>query len=448
MNPSRLALLPLLAVLLFTWSEVPAATEQTAGGASQKRPNVVFILVDDMGYGDIGSYGVTDIRTPHLDRLAREGVRLTDFYANGPVCTPTRAAFVTGRYQQRVGLEWAIWPGVKEAGLPASETSIARMLKGNGYATALFGKWHLGYKPEFGPVAHGFDEFFGILSGNVDHYSHREENGEPDLYENTRPVEQAGYMTDLITARSVAFIDQHKGDPFFTYVAYNSVHWPFQPPDAPSDIRTRETWYAGTRAGYVRMLESIDAGVGRILAALDRHDLTRDTLVIFTNDNGGERLSRNAPLFHRKGTLWEGGIRVPCLLRWPARLPAGVSSGVPAMTMDMTATILAATGTAPPAGRTLDGINLLPVLLGQQSPSERTLFWRITRDERKQKAARRGRWKYLRDGTIDLLYDLQTDIGERHDVGSANPQVLAELRKLLRQWEQEVDRTPPMFTVK
>ncbi|MGH6631173.1 MAG: sulfatase-like hydrolase/transferase, partial [Burkholderiales bacterium] len=350
-----------------------------------------------------------DIRTPHLDRLARQGVRLTNCYANGPVCTPTRAAFVTGRYQQRVGLEWALTVATKEPGLPVAETSIARMLKNDGYRTALFGKWHLGYQPEFGPNAHGFDEFFGILGGNVDQYSHKVINGEPDLYEQTQPIEKPGYLTELITDRAVAFVNSatgHARDPFFLYVAYNAVHWPFQPPNRPDAVRVRETWHDGTRQDYAQMLESVDAGIGRILQALDQQGLARETLVIFTNDNGGERLSRNEPLFNSKGTLWEGGIRVPCLLRWPGHLPAGKVSGQTAITMDLTATILAATNTKPE--RQLDGINLLPLLQGKQAPRERTFFWRIERTERRQKAVRQGKWKYVWDGdnSHELLFDL------------------------------------------
>src|SRR3982751_3608815 len=180
-------------------------------------------------------------------------------------------------------------PGQTKPGLPASETSLARMLKGNGYATALFGKWHLGYKPEFGPKAHGFDEFFGLLSGNVDHYSHKEDNGEPDLYDGTEPVERAGYATDLITERALAFVNRHAREPFFLYVAYNAVHWPFQPPDRPDDVRAPKNWTGGTRRDYARMMERVDDGVGALLAALERHDLAGRTLVIFADDNGGER---------------------------------------------------------------------------------------------------------------------------------------------------------------
>jgi arylsulfatase A len=228
---SRLSPRLCAALALITFSLTVTAQPRPANQTAQRRPNVVLMMADDMGYADIGSYGARDIRTPHLDRLAREGVRLTDFYSNGPVCTPTRAALMTGRYQQRVGLEWATVPTLHpDAGLPVSEPTVARMLKNNGYRTALFGKWHLGYKAEFNPVRHGFEEFFGLLGGNVDMNSHRNRFGTLDCYEGEQVVQKSGYLTDLITARSVEFINQNAREPFFLYVAYNAVHWPFQPP--------------------------------------------------------------------------------------------------------------------------------------------------------------------------------------------------------------------------
>ena len=411
--------------------------------AESSRPNVVFILADDMGYGDLGSYGVTDISTPNLDRLAREGVRLTNSYSAGPVCTPTRVAFLTGRYQQRVGLEWAS-VGIGDAGLATSEISVARMLKNNGYATALFGKWHAGGTAEFGPNAHGFDKFFGFLGPNVDFYTHREvvpKPGVPDLFENTEPVEREGYLTDLITERSVLFLQRHAGTPFFLFVSYNAPHWPFQPPDRRWEARP-ENRLEGTRRDYAGMVERIDDGVGQILETLAAQGLSRNTLVIFTNDNGGERLSRNAPFFHHKATLWEGGIRVPCLVRWPGQLPAGKTSEQAVITMDLTASILAATGTVPPQGRTLDGINILPILKGQKPPEERTFFWRIDEQGIVQKAVRRGRWKYVLDGIekLEMLFDLESDPGERYTLFYEHPEVVGGLRNSLKTWEQEVDR--------
>jgi arylsulfatase A-like enzyme len=409
---------------------------------------VVLIVLDDLGYGDLGCFGCPDIRTPYIDRLARQGVKLTSFYANGPVCTPTRAALMTGRYQQRVGLEWAISPGQKEPGLPVEEPSLPRMLKQAGYATALFGKWHLGYRREFGPLAHGFDEFFGLLSADIDNYSHREITGEPDLYEGDQPVQRKGYMTDLLTQRAVAFIESHASKPFFLEIAYNAVHWPFQPPDRPDDVREVRTWYKGTRRDYAKMLERVDDGVGAILGALERRGLTDRTLVILTNDNGGEQLSRGAPLAGYKGYLLEGGIRVPCLIRWPGRLASGKVSSLPAITMDLTATILAATGATPPEGRKLDGLDLVPILSGKTPAPERTLFWRIDPRRSAQWAARKSKWKYIRYAGGELLFDLDADIGERRDLSLRHPAIVTELREELARWEAEIARERPRFSVR
>ncbi len=416
-------------------------------GPAAARPNVVLILTDDMGYADLGCYGGKDIRTPNTDRLAKQGTRLTSFYSNGPVCTPTRAALMTGRWQQRVGLEWAIYPGEKKPGLPASETCVARMLRDAGYRTGMFGKWHLGYRPEYGPNAHGFEVFTGLLSGNIDYYSKKQINGDHDWYEDTTPKQEKRYSTDVITDRAVAFIDRHHKEPFFLYVPYNGVHWPFQAPDRPDDVRDRKTWFRGGRKDYAAMLERVDLGVGKILAALERHKLAEDTLVLFTNDNGGERNSDNGPLFHHKATLWEGGIRVPCLLRWPGHVPAGRVSAQPAITMDLTATLLAACGVKPPRGRTLDGIDLLPHLKSGKVV-ERTFFWRIDRADRKQWAVRHGDWKYLRDGGIELLFDLARDPGERKTLAYRHPGTLVQLRDRLAAWEKVMARHKPEHVVK
>jgi arylsulfatase A-like enzyme len=413
----------------------------------RQHPNVVLIITDDVGYGDIGSYGATDIRTPNIDRLAAEGVRLTDFYA-APQCTPTRAALMTGRYQQRVLLERALATvgASLEQGLPASGRSLPQLLKNNGYATGLVGKWHLGFKPEFGPNAHGFDYFFGFLSGYIDFYHHtRGGDGAPDLFENTTAVREDGYMTDLITTRSVQFIAKHAGAPFFLEVAYNAAHWPFQPPDRPSKAAGNGAFQGpassppATRKDYAAMLERADEGVGEIVKELERRGLTQNTLVIFTNDNGGEWLSSNAPLFHRKDTLWEGGIRVPAIFRWPGRLPAGTTSGQVGITMDLTASILAATNTPVPANARPDGIDILPVLEGRTPAIARTLFWRIATPNRQQRAVRKGDWKALIDGDDLLLFDLRTDLGERNDMAARRPDLAAELRPLIVAWEADVD---------
>ena len=429
-----------------------------------RRPNVIFVLVDDLGYADLGCTGAADVRTPHIDRLAKEGVRCTDFYANAPVCTPTRAAFLTGRWQQRVGLEWAMgftaeqrrrqgdrWvdePDKLALGLPTTEPSVARMLQGAGYATACFGKWHLGFKPEYNPTRHGFDEYFGVLLGHADFYSYNYFDGTYHLYENDKPAKAKGYLTDRINDRAVEYINRQGKKPFFLYVPYNAVHWPFQPPDRPEPALTEKNKYDGTRKDYVAMLGRIDDGVGRMLAALEKQGVADDTLFLFSSDNGGERLSDNAPLFNHKTTLWEGGIRVPCLMRWPARLPQGKVTPQPAITMDLTATILAAAGARPPKDYRPDGIDLLPILTGKQAGQERTFYWRIDRAGRKQKAVRHGQWKFLQDDMVEMLFDLEKDVSERTDLAYRRPDVLAKLKKLLADWEADLARNPPPFVVR
>jgi len=404
------------------------------------RPNIVLILMDDLGYGDIGSYGVPDAKTPNIDRLAREGVKLSDFYANGANCSPTRTGFITGRYQQRYGIEWPLGSvaGDSARGLLPSETSLPRLLKSAGYATGLIGKWHLGWNPEFHPNRHGFDEFWGFLGGYLDYYSNVGEFDRHDLFHNGSRTRDSAYLTDEITARAKSFIEEHRGAPFFLEVAYNATHWPFERPGLEAHQRGRPNSRDGTRADYVAMLESADRGVGIILTTLDRLKLTRNTLVVFTSDNGGEWLSRNAPLFHRKSTLWEGGIRVPAIFRWPARLPAGIESKQVGITMDLTASILAAAGARPPASYRPDGIDLVPMLEGR-SVIERTLFWRIQGPGRVQRAIRRGRWKYLRDGGHEFLFDLEGDASEHQDLTVTHAAMLPEFRKLLVVWEADVD---------
>jgi arylsulfatase A-like enzyme len=356
---------------------------------------------------------------------------------------------MTGRYQQRVGLEWVLTPADTAKGLPATPPTLARRLKDAGYATALVGKWHLGWKEEFRPTRHGFDEFFGFLSGAVDYYGHRNEAGQPDLYDNDRPVEASGYLTDLVTARAETFVDRQADRPFFLEVAYNAPHWPYEPPDLapPPDFPSGSVeevinqWaFDGRRADYVRMLERADAGIGRVLAALDRHGLADRTLVVFAGDNGGESFSRMGPLFHHKGSLWEGGIRVPCLLRYGPRLPAGTVSTQPAITMDLTATILAAAGVEAPADPPLDGVDLAPLLAGGGRLQERTFFWRLPAGNRTT-AVRHGKWKYVAERRFPgLLFDLSVDPGERHDLAALHPELVARLRALTADWERAVDR--------
>lgn len=437
----------IIATLVLATLSAAALLAQPAA-AREDRPNVILIITDDAGYGDLGSYGAPDIKTPNIDSLAKAGTRFTDFYANASTCTPTRAGLISGRYQQRVQLERPL-SSVRvdgEFGLPATGHSLPRLLANNGYATGLVGKWHLGYKPEFSPGAHGFNYFFGLKAGYGDYYQHTDSDGRPDLFENEEPVTRAGYMTDLITERSLKFIADRAAQPFFLEVAYTAPHWPYQVPDRPSVAigNARHVMpfdeNPETRADYVKMVERVDRGVGDILAALDTLGLNRNTIVIFTNDNGGEWLSRNAPLAHRKFTLWEGGIRVPALVRWPGRVPAGHVTPQVGITMDLSASILAATGTPVPAEARLDGINLFPVLEGRTPVVERTLFWRVQIGGLNQRAVRSGDMKLLVDGTARyLLFNVRKDLGERDDLAAQQTAVVQRLRQQLLEWEKDVD---------
>lgn len=413
--------------------------------AQRRPPNIIFFLSDDLGYGDLGCYGSKDIKTPHIDRIAREGVRFTDCYANAPVCTPTRVGFLTGRYQQRFGkdLEWALGANNnKTAGLNPSHSVLPRALKQAGYASGIFGKWHVGWNPEFRPMRHGFDEFFGILLGNADMYTHKYHDNSDDLWENDQPVKRTGYLTELLAERAANFVDKNAGRPFFCYVPFNAVHWPFQPPGKPGP-RPAAMWRDGERSEYAAMTESMDKAVGHVLDAVRRRGQEGNTIVVFTNDNGGERLSESGGFFHTKSTLFEGGIRVPGVMRWPGVIKPGMTSKQVCATMDFTRTFLGAAGVTPPDGIRLDGIDLAPVVSGKQASIDRAMFWRINADGRRQIAARRGRWKYIDDNTgnrtfPELLFDLEADPWERRNVFYSHQRIAAELRAAALAWDKEV----------
>lgn len=449
--------------ILIAFGTLVAAASPVAAQQGSK-PNVVFVLIDDMGYADLGCMGGKDAKTPNIDRIAKEGVKFTQFYSNAPVCTPTRAAFITGRYQQRSGLEWALgftaeqwkrdgnkWtpePDKYAPGLVPNGRSIAQLLRALGYRCGVFGKWHLGFQPRFNPLRHGFDEYFGVLTGHADYYTYNYFDGTHVLREGEEPAKAKGYLTDLINDRAVKFIDNNAREPFFLYVPHLALHFPFQVPDNPRQVLTKENHNKGTRKDYIAMLERVDQGVGQILAALKKHKLTDNTLVILSSDNGGYYLSDNTPFFHHKSTLWEGGVRVPCLMRWPAQLPKGKSNDTVGITMDLTATILAAAGHKHTPNVPLDGIDLVPILKGEQDDKDRMLFWRIDRQGRKQKSVRDGNWKYLKDDMIEMLFDLDKDVGQRHNLNYRHPDVVERLRKAMDAWEAEMDREPREFWVR
>ncbi len=433
-----------------------AGTFTVEASAERQRPNIVIILLDDVGYGDLGCYGCKDIATPNIDRLADEGLRFTDFYANAPVCTPTRCGLMTGRWQQRLGLEWAFgftalqsrnvngqWvpePDMHALGMPTGEKTIADMLKARGYATGAFGKWHLGYPPQYNPVKRGFDEYFGTLLGHADYFRYNYMDGTYALRDGLESPHPKGYITDLTSQRAVQFIAKHADEPFFLYVPYLAVHAPYQPPLRPDPPVSSKGMNDGDRKVYKAMLEKADEGVGLMLAELEKHNLTDDTLFVVCSDNGGAHYSDNSPLFSGKQTVWEGGIRVPCVMRFPAKLPAGKVVKQSAITMDLTATAAALAGAEPPPDRAFDGIDLMPILTGTRPPAERTFFWRIDRPGRKQSAIRHGRWKYVVDGGyVHMLFDLENDIQEHKNLAIWRPDIMRDLQRRLADWEAEMD---------
>lgn len=348
-----------------------ASSPKLFAATPTSRPNVIFILTDDLAWGDLSLYGRSDYSTPNLDQLAREGTRLTNAYANQAVCTPTRVAFYTGRYAARlpIGLREPLGYVTQvgtSVGLPPEHPTIASLLKGNGYDTALIGKWHAGYFPTYGPLQSGFNEYFGNRGPAVDYFRHTDANNVPDLWDNDTPVTRSGYLTDLYTDRAISFIQRSRTKPFFLTLTYTSPHWPWQGPNdeaTTANLQGNQWLNTGSTAVYGEIVKNLDANVGRLLQALKASGLEENTLVIFTSDNGGQNSYSNfGALRGLKGQLFEGGIRVPAFLRWPGVIPANQVSRQTAVTFDWTATILAATQTAADPNYPLDGQNLLPVV--------------------------------------------------------------------------------------
>ena len=446
------------------------------GSPNAQTPNIILIMADDLGYGDVGCYGCTDIRTPAIDNLADEGVRFTTFYANAPECTPTRTALLTGRYQHRAGgLECALGIGnvgryddairlrrTNDLGLPVEQTTIARMLKDAGYATAICGKWHLGYEPKFFPLKHGFDYWFGPVGGAVDYFHHCEYTGQQALYLNDRPIKREGYLTDLITDEAVKFIQRRQNTPFFLYVAYTAPHTPYQGPDDKKPEPVPQADYSkGSRTTYVSMVESMDDGIGKILKTVKDRKIAAHTLVIFMSDNGANKTGNNFPFSGYKGNLFEGGIRVPCIVKWPGVLEEGMVSNQACMTLDFSRSIVRAAGTKPPRDRPFDGIDILQTLSAvlrtpygghlsvetNQPVQKRTLFWRARRGQRTRKAVRDGFLKYLRlqegDDAKEYLFDLERDPAEKNNLFSKRKENVQKLKILSKNWEQEVRHNRP-----
>jgi arylsulfatase A-like enzyme len=468
-------LVPLLSRLVVLSGLVCGTAE---GATPDRRPNIVIIMADDLGYGDLGGPWGGRASTPHLDQLAREGLRFTDFHSNGAMCTPTRASLLTGRYPQRMGFERAYaTKGREELGLASPgnrEITIATYLHNAGYQTGIFGKWHLGKHVSANPARFGFDEFRGLTDGDGDYYSKLDRFGGRDWLHGERLEHQPGYATAVTTDNAIDFIERHRQHPFFLYVPYQAVHFPWQDAtDGEREVRREGEDFTSGKPGprsklgphspdevpdvMRRMIEELDRGVGRIVAALRERGLEQRTLLFFTSDNGAyvhyldpdyvdpassslpkpdwPQVGSNGPLRGQKTQLYEGGHRVPAIAWWPETIPAGRVTAETTMTMDILPTVLDLLALPPPAPdgpNRLDGVSLRRLLLLGEPLQPRTLFWRAPT----QKAVRDGHWKLVNDA----LYNLETDLGETRDVGAAHPAELARLREKLAVWEKAVAR--------
>lgn len=427
------------------------------------RPNIVFIVADDLGYADLGCYGGRDASfgpvSPVLDGLAAQGLKLTQGYSNSPVCSPTRFALMTGRYQYRLrgAAEEPINSksrGSTTLGLPPEHPTLPSLLRDAGYRTALMGKWHLGYPPAFGPLRSGYDEFFGPMSGGVDYFTHCSSTGQHDLYLNDAEQQEGGYLTDLITDHGLDFVRRmaggaRSGTPFFLSLHYTAPHWPWETRD--DEALAQEVkgnlfhLHGGNIDTYRRMIHHMDEGIGRLMDLLRAEGLERDTLVVFTSDNGGERFSDNWPLVGGKMDLTEGGIRVPWIAHWPAVIAPGSTSTQTCMTMDWSATMLDAAGATAAASHPLDGRSLMPLLHDATWRDDQPLFWRM--NHRGQRAMRHGPWKYLRVDGHDYLFNLEGDERERANLAPIAPERLAAMVQAWEAWEATMPPIPADATV-
>ncbi|MFG3253710.1 sulfatase-like hydrolase/transferase [Streptomyces sp. NPDC048172] len=416
------------------------------------RPNILFVLGDDLGWADLSSYGsqaATGIRTPHLDRLARDGVRFTQAYSGSATCSPTRFALYTGRFPGRTEGGLAEPIADKGAGLDPRHPTLASLLRDAGYSTALIGKWHCGFLPDHSPTRSGWDTFFGNFGGALEYYSKLGGGGEYDLYEGDATYKDLRYYTRILTERAVEHVERagrEQGRPWLLNLNFTTPHWPWitdgDTEGSAEIVRRikagdkRALWHAdgGSLATYRTMVEDLDRSVGEVLAALRRSGQEKDTLVVFASDNGGERWSYNWPLSGNKGSLQEGGIRVPTVLRWPARIDGRQVSHEPVYSPDWTATLLELAGARPDRAYPLDGTSLAGYLLRGERLRERDLFWRV----RGERALRRGDWKYYRgnDGA-DQLFHLGRDPREQADRAGEEKRLTATLKSA---WER-TDRT-------
>jgi len=419
-----------------------AATARSAPSAPVK-PNILYIMADDMGFADLSCYGRQEYQTVVLDRLARQGIRLTHAYANSAVCTASRVALITGRYQDRlpIGLQEPL--GNQDVGLPPEVPTVASLLRKQGYTTSLVGKWHMGAFPKYGPLKSGYDEFWGLRGGGVDYYTHAYK-GVKDLWDGPTKIEEAGYMTDLLADRAILTLERRKreGKPFFISLHFTAPHWPWEGPDEEGKSESRRIaashnpgayfhYDGGTMATYAAMVRSLDANIGRVLAKLTELGMDDNTIVVFTSDNGGERFSETWPFTGKKTELLEGGLRIPSIVRWPGVTTPGSTNDVPVMLMDWLPTFLAAAGGKPDPDYPTDGLDIRPVLKGEKLP-ERTLYWRFRNHD--QKAVRRGQMKYLSIAGNEFLFDVVADPLERANLKDRQPETFAALKQAFAVW--------------
>ncbi len=423
-----------------------------------KRPNILFIVADDLGYADLGCYGGREAPfgrvSPVLDGLSAHGLRLTQGYANSPVCSPTRFAMITGRYQYRLrgAAEEPLNSVTRTSttlGMPPAHPTLPSLLRDAGYRTALVGKWHLGYPPAFGPLKSGYEEFYGPMSGGVDYFTHRSGPGHHDLWQGEAEQEDEGYLTDLLSRRAVDYVQRmavasRAGTPFFLSLHYTAPHWPWETREdhaLSADVKGHLFHlHGGSVDTYRRMIHHMDEGIGWVVQSLRSEGLLDNTLIIFTSDNGGERFSDNWPLVGGKMDLTEGGIRVPWIIHWPAVVAAGGVSTQHCMTMDWSATALAAAGVPAHPDFPLDGVSLLPLLRDPAASFARPMYWRM--NHRGQRAMRDGPWKYLRVDGHDYLFDLSRDERERANLGTREPERLAAMRQAWEDWNDTMPAIP------
>lgn len=434
MNPHRVLMLGLASLIAALTCVSPSQAADKAA-----RPNIVLIVADDLGNGELGCFGGKDIPTPHIDSLATNGVRCTNGYVSCPVCSPTRAGLMTGRYQQRFGHEFNPGGAAQASdkfGLPLTEVTLPDRLKAAGYATGMVGKWHLGFKPEYQPQKRGFDEFFGFLGG-AHPYKPAAAARRQDILRGAEPVNESAYLTDAFNREAVAFIDRHQKEPFFLYLPFNAVHAPLQ--GAEKYLKRFENIQDEKRRTFAAMLSAMDDAVGAVLKKLDEAGAMDNTLIIFISDNGGptpQTTSKNDPLSGRKTQVMEGGIRIPFIVQWKGHLPAGRVYEQPVIGLDIHPTAVAAAGAELPEKAKLDGVNLLPYLAAKlDTPPHDALYWRFGN----QWAIRKGDLKLSKVGNAEpKLFDLAQDIGEKKDLAAEKPQIAKELLAAYEKWNGEL----------